>query len=279
MKNRKESIAWLVVVILALNAGMSCRAQLTTQFQQDAYLKGFFPKHTISFVLGAENGMIRDEMFSPLNYRSNGGTLGLGYSGSTRYGDLISVDLELRTLDLETPVSDQFLSAQFQLNMEAAFLRKIATDQIRGREFFIGVDFHSNTNLIAYEDEYTLSSSDSYVSHRGLGVQALSRNRFKKNTVSVQFSLPVLGMIYRSPYNLFNKEQEGEQLLSYVFSNGKFGTVNQYFNPSASASISRPLWGIFHVMAGYEFSYLRSTVNKSVTDYQGRLILATTINF
>ena len=171
------------------------------------------------------------------------------------------------------------MADQLQLNFEAAYLFNVITDNQRGCKLFVGADFHSNGNLVVYEDEFTLSNSGSYVSHRGLGVQALRRGSFKKNIINLHFKLPVVGKVYRSPYNLLDKTINDDQIFSYIYTYGEFGAVHNYFNPSFSASVSRPIIRNWYFTAGYEFSYLKSTVNKTITDYQGRLMLATSIKF
>ena len=233
----------------------------------------------LSVALGNSTGLVKDEVFSPLNYQSSGGTLGLMYQRNTKKGHVLGLDLELKTLELKTSTSDHFIADQVQLNMELAYLIPISPNNSEKQEWLFGIDFHSNGNLINYEDPITLSSSGTYVSHRGLGLQLLQRNQFKKNRITLHAKLPIVGKVYRSPYNVFTKDMNDEQLITFLYSNGQFGSIHNYFNPSVSATISRPIIGRFFFTAGYEFDYLRSSVNQTITNYQGRLILAATFKF
>lgn len=237
------------------------------------------PLNELSFVFGNTTGLVKDEVFSPLNYQSSGGTLGLIYQRNTKKGRVLALELELKTLELKTPVSDHFLADQVQLNMEAAYLMPLFSSTSEKQAWFFGVDIHSNGNLINYEDQITLSSSGTYVSHRGLGIQILRRNQFKKNSITFHAKLPVVGKVYRSPYNVFTKDMNDEQLITFLYSHGQFGSIHNYFNPSVSANISRPIVGRVFFTAGYELDYLKSSVNQSITNYQGRLTLAATLKF
>ena len=237
------------------------------------------PGNELTFRLGSVHGVVNDQLYSPLNYKKDGGTLSLNYQRFTKKGDLFTALIDLQTLELNTDASPHFMSDQLKLNFEAAYLFNVITDNERGCTLFVGADFHSNGNLIVYEDEFTLSNSGSYVSHRGLGFQALRRGSFKKNIINLHFKLPVIGKVYRSPYNLLDKTVDDDQLFSYIYTYGEFGAVHNYFNPSLSATISRPVFRKWYLTAGYEFNYLKSTVNRTITDYQGRLILATSIKF
>lgn len=237
------------------------------------------PSHELSFVYGNTTGLVKDEVFSPLNYQSSGGTLGLIYQRNTKKGSVLALELELKTLELKTPVSDHFLADQVQLNMEAAYLIPLFSNTTEKQAWFFGVDIHSNGNLINYEDPITLSSSGTYVSHRGLGLQMLRKNQFKKNSITFHVKLPVVGKVYRSPYNVFTKDMNDEQLITFLYSHGQFGSVHNYFNPSVSATVSRPIGGRIFITAGYELDYLKSSVNQSITNYQGRLTLAATLKF
>lgn len=237
------------------------------------------PENELTFHLGSVNGVTNDQMFSPLNYKKDGGAIGINYQRITKRGDLFNALIDLKTLELNTGASSHFMADQLQLNFEAAYLFNVITDNERGCKLFVGADFHSNGNLIVYEDEFTLSNSGSYVSHRGLGFQALRRGSFKKNIINMHFKLPVIGKVYRSPYNLLDKTIDDDQIFSYIYTYGEFGAVHNYFNPSFSATVSRPIIRKWYFTAGYEVNYLKSTVNKPITDFQGRLILATSIKF
>lgn len=237
------------------------------------------PKNELTFQLGSAKGVVKDQLYSPLNYKNDGGTIGINLQRVTKNGDLFTAMIDLRTLEINSDASTHFMADQLRMTMEAAYLFNVFTDPNRDCKLFVGADFHSNGNLIVFEDEYTLSNSGSYVSHRGLGVQALRRGSFKKNIINLHFKLPVIGKVYRSPYNLLDKNINDDQLFSYMYTYGEFGSVHNYFNPSLSATVSRPIIKNWYFTAGYEFNYLKSTVNRTVTDYQGRLILATSIKF
>lgn len=233
----------------------------------------------LTLMLGNSQGVVKDEVFSPLNYQSNGGTIGINYQRNTKNGNLFLAEMDLKTLEIETDVSRFFLAEQVQLNMEVGYLFKISKHSRKNRTLFVGFDVHSNGNLINYEDEITLSNSGTFVSHRGLGFQALQQIKYKKNEIDFHLKLPVIGKVYRSPYNVFTKNMNDEQIFTFLYTNGEFGALHNYFNPSLRASISRPLLGRLHFSLGYELDYLKSSVNKTITSFQGRLLFATTFKF
>lgn len=231
----------------------------------------------VTISLGSVQGLVKDELYSPLNYKSDGGTLGLNYQKLTKKRHLFAVDIELQTLEIKTNVSEFFIADQVKLNIEIAYLISISSS--KNSRLFVGPDLHSNGALINFEDDFTLSNSGTFVSHRGLGAQVLHRSRFKKNTIHIHGKLPLVGKVYRSPYNLFTKDLNDEQLFSFLYTNGELSTVHNYFNPSVATTISRPLFRNIHFTAGYELNYLYSSVNKSITNYQGRFIFATIFKF
>lgn len=233
----------------------------------------------LEFAFGSANGLIKDEVFSPLNYKSSGGTLSLHYSRNTKRDHVFLLSVDLQTLEMSTNVSDQFGSDLVKLNMEDAYLFRLNSTDFRNTSIFLGVDFHSNGNLITYEDEYTLSSSGTYVSHRGIGLQALASHAFKKNAVDLRVKLPVIGKVYRSPYNQFTKTMNDEQLFAFIYKNGDFGAIHNFLNPSVAASISRPLIGKLDIRLGYEIEYLKSSVYQPITNFQGRFLIATSFKF
>ncbi len=233
----------------------------------------------LELALGNANGLIKDEVFSPLNYKSSGGTLSLHYSSNTKRDHLFLLSVDLQTLEMSTNVSDQFGSDLVKLNMEAAYLFRLKAHSDRYTRYYLGFDIHSNGNLITYEDEYTLSNSGTYVSHRGVGIQALTTHSLKKNTVHLRFKMPVIGKVYRSPYNQFTKTMNDDRLFAFIYTNGELGAIHNFFNPSVAASISRPLAGKLHVRLGYEIEYLKSSVHQSITNLQGRFLIATSFKF
>jgi hypothetical protein len=216
-------------------------------------------------------------MFSPLNYSSSGGTLGLDYTRHIRSGYRLTAELDLKTNEIETDVSDLFLADQFQWGAEFAVLKQIRTAS-PSWQLFIGGDLHARSSFINYEDPFTLSSSLVYVSHRGLGLQAAALHTFKGFELIGHFKLPVVGSVFRTPYNGFSEDLD-EAGLSFMFTHGGFGSLHNYLAPTMSATISRPLFSWFSFSVGWEVNYLRSTIRKPVSELQSHLTFSTTFKF
>lgn len=234
-------------------------------------------KNELTIRYGMVHGVVKDQMYSPLNYSSTGGTLGLKYTRNTKRSNILTVSIDLKTNEVETDVSDAFLADQIQWSAEIAFLKKLS-DRSMKWNFFIGGDIHARSSFIKYEDPLTLSSSLVYVSHRGLGLQALTERYFRRNTVSAIFKLPVAGSVFRTPYSGYSEDLD-DAGLSFMFTHGQFGSLHNYFAPTLRLSATNHTLRWLDITAGYELNYLKSNIRKSITEMQGHFVLSTTIKF
>ncbi len=234
-------------------------------------------KNNLTLRYGMIHGVVKDQMYSPLNYSSTGGTLGLNYTRSTNRNNLLSIILGLKTNEVETNVSDAFLADQIQWNAEISFLKKLKKQSGKWN-LYLGGDLHARSSFINYDDPVTLSSSLAYVSHRGLGLQALAIRHFEKNSISTHFKLPIAGSVFRTPYSGYSEDLD-EAGLSFMFTHGKFGSLHNYFAPTIGVSASNHTLRWLDLTAGYEINYLRSDLRETVTEMQGHFILTTTFKF
>lgn len=237
------------------------------------------PVNELSLRYGISNGVIKDQLFSPLNYKTSGGSIGINYRRTTRKNNFVLAQAEIRTYELTTEISPAFRADQLQMNLEIAFLKQLTSNHAPGGRWFLGFDVHSNGNLIVWEDDVTLSSSGTYVSHRGLGLQAMYENQLFNNKLTLYAKLPLIGKAYRSPYNVFDKTLDDDALFSYLYTYGEFGSIHNYLNPTLSANYSIPVFKKLTFTAGYELNYLKSSLQKTITDFNGRIMLATTFTF
>lgn len=252
---------------------------VTTVFaQEDEMLHRNF-----SIAVGARHTRFMDEAFSHERsiYRGTSFQTGVGYqkmSSKYFFTSELLVSTGRASATIERPGATL---VYVQLN--GAYARRASNYKTFGTSntFYVGGELMSSNHAIHNIDvlqEATIQSAHTFnffvFQHTTLS---------DRNALQLSVSLPLVGFIKRSSLDgEANQElvkQYEENIISVLFKQSSFTTINPFRLPQVTASFVRHLGATADLLVKYQFQFVKNTEIPPITLYGNSLLIGLRINF
>jgi hypothetical protein len=184
-------------------------------------------KNTIALDFGYNQGVVKDLIFSPLNYTQGGKIMGLNYQkNSTNEKNKIEAGLHLSTGKLNTDASDYFKASYLLATFDASFLRKIHASNDAKLSYFVGGEYKTSFQLSSWKSLEIFS----FIATHGFAIKGLVAYKLnEKQQLESSLAIPIMQNLVRPPYN-GNDEfvTDNQDNFIKLATTGKFTTLNKY---------------------------------------------------
>ena len=156
-------------------------------------------KNYIGIFGGNNQGFLKDQIFSNLNYTGNGYLVELNYRHLKPNGkNLIEVNLSYSSGKLKTNDIDYFTSSYILANVNMAYLRKLTNQENNKFNVFLGAKYKTQIQYLDWNNQTTFS----FIATHGLSIQTNILYKIKsKHIIETALSIPVFQVLVRPPYN------------------------------------------------------------------------------
>lgn len=267
-------IATRIIAICIVLAVLSC--EVSAQHQAEF-------KKNLSIGFGATHYRFIDEGFSHHRTQYNGTafSMNLGYQTCTPVY-FFNVDVQGSRGDI-VAVNQKLKGSINYVQLAASYARHARDYQIKGipSAFYIGGQLRSANYVI--EDLENLEEASATFA------QTLDLFLFQRMSISEKHSLemavafPVAGFLKRARYDGgANQDLEGayqDDLLSAIFSNGKFMLINPFSMPQFDLGYVHHLTRRTDVSFKYEFNYFRNNFDRPINLFSNSLVAGVRFKF
>ena len=209
-------------------------------------------RNQLTLTVGAHHGYVKDQNFSPLNYRAGGLRFGLGYGRTTKSGHLVSAELGLGLTKLKSNVSKYNTTDRYLIDLSFGYLRKVGSTE-GNRQIRLGGKYRSYIDVSIFEGAEAIS----FFALHGFELAGDAAWRTgDRHRVKVTGSLPVFGLLVRPPYTGWDKFiSDNDTALLRILTRGEWTSLNNFTGLRASVGWEYRLNDRWKLEAGYGFSY------------------------
>jgi hypothetical protein len=213
-------------------------------------------KNYIGFNIGYNQGYLKDEVFSPLNYSEGGKLFGLMYkrqNPTKKY--VFETNILFGTGKLKTVASDFFKSGYLLAFVDLSYLKKISTIKAKNLSFYIGGQYQSQLQYLDWKSRETFS----FTATHGINIRTLANYTInKKSTIQSSVAIPIFQILVRPPYNGINEFiSANEDNTIKLITTGKTTTLNKYFAINWQTMYNYNFSKRFGLCAAYTMRYQR----------------------
>lgn len=213
-------------------------------------------KNQIGVFGGYNQGFLKDQIFSNLNYTENGYLIGLHHRHNKPNGkNLIETNLTFSSGKLKTNYSDFFTSSYIWANINLAYLRKLTTLKNKNINIYLGAKYKTQIQYLDWNNQ----TSFSFLATHGLSLQTVIFYDIKpKHSIETALSIPIFQVLVRPPYNGIDNfiTTNQDKTVKLIFT-GKPTTINKYFAINWTANYHYDINKRFELKLGYTFNYER----------------------
>jgi hypothetical protein len=150
-------------------------------------------RHQLTLTVGAHHGYVKDQNFSPLNYRASGLRFGLGYGRTTKSGHQLSAELGLGLTKLKSRASKYHTTDRYLIDLSFGYLRAVGATE-GDRRVRLGGKYRSYGDISIFEGAEAIS----FFALHGFELAGDATWRTgDRHRLKVAGSLPVLGLLVR----------------------------------------------------------------------------------
>jgi hypothetical protein len=213
-------------------------------------------KNHIGVFVGYNQGFLKDQLFSNLNYTENGYLSALQYRHLKPNGkNLIETNLLFSSGKLKTNYAAFFTSSYILANINLSYLRKLPNLKSKKINIYLGAKYKTQIQYLDWNNQ----TSFSFIATHGLSLQTVIFYFIKpKHTIETGLSIPFFQLLVRPPYNGIDNfiTTNQDNTVKLIFT-GKPTTVNNYFAINWNINYKYEINKRFDLKLGYTFNYER----------------------
>lgn len=240
--------------------------------------RDFNLKNNIGIDLGYNQGYIKDNNYSPLNYTQSGIKTSLKYN---RYfpncKNIIaaSIDFNLGKMNYEKIIF--FKTDYYSGALNLSYLRKIATIQKNKFNFYLGVQYNTRILFIGWKG----TEAFSYIGVHGLSSQfSMYYYIHPRHLLSTIISVPILQVLARPPYNGRNDYIiENQDNPTKILFKGKVSSLHNYLALDWHTKYTYNISRRFNITLAYELIYQKSKETSLLIQLQNNIVTGLQIKF
>jgi len=256
----------LLVLLLAFAPALSA--------QDAATYAGYH--NAITLTVGLNRGLFRDENFSPLNYRSGGNQLGLGYVRTNKNGHRITADVNFGLNGMSPGFELPDNLTRFQVDLSVGYLRAVS-DPRSDHQNYVGVKFRSRLDLSIY----AYYESVTFYALHGFEIAAETERKVA-NRLQLRggASLPVFGLLSRPPYSGWDKFiADNSDNIPKVITRGDWLTIGSFLGLRGHLGLAYEAGKHWKVESRYSLAYYTTKRLDPVRMLDHTFSFNTTLNF
>ena len=213
-------------------------------------------KNHIGVLGGYNQGFLKDQIFSNLNYTEDGYLVGLHYRHLKPNGkNLIEANLSFSSGKMKTNYADFFTSSYILANINLAYLRTLPNLKNKKMSIYLGAKYKTQIQYLDWNNQ----TSFSFLATHGLSLQTVILYDIKpKHSVETGLSIPFFQLLVRPPYNGIDNfiTSNQDNTVKLIFT-GKPTTINKYFGINWTSNYKYEINKRFELQLGYIFNYER----------------------
>jgi hypothetical protein len=225
---------------------------------------------------GFNQGFLKDQIFSNLNYTENGFLVILDYRHLKPNGNnLIESNVFFSSGKLKTNNIDFFTSSYIMANIKLAYLRKLHSHKNNKFASHLGIKYKTQIQYLDWNNQ----TSFSFIATHGLSIQTNIFYKIKpKHNIETALSIPVFQVLVRPPYNgIDNFITDNQNNTFKLIFTGKPTSLNKYFAINWETNFKYEISKRFELKLGYTLNYERVFETHKFTQLQNQI--TTGINF
>ena len=225
---------------------------------------------------GFNQGFLKDQIFSNLNYTENGYLVDLQYSNYTpNRNNLIEANVNFSSGKLKTNNIDFFTSSYILANVNLVYLRKLPNHKSQYFSSYLGVNYKTRVQYLDWNNQTAFS----FIATHGLSVQTnLFYNIKPKHSIESALSIPVFQVLVRPPYNgIDNFITDNQDNTFKLIFTGKPTSLNKYFAINWGTHYKYAISEQFELKLGYTLNYERVFETQEFIQLQNQIMAG--INF
>jgi hypothetical protein len=232
----------------------------------------------IGIEVGYDQGYLKDQIFSFLNYSQIGIVVGLNYlyykpNGNYRIQSSFSFGLG----NLKTEVSDFFESSYIMANFQLDYLRKLPFIKKERLCIYIGPEYRTQLNYLDWDDLSTFS----YLATHGIAIKALGTYQLStRSNIQSSISIPFFQSLVRPPYNGIDEFViANTNNVSNILFTGKASSFNKYLGVNWQTNLRFDISKRFELMVNYYMLYQRVFDDQKFIQLNNQFTIGTNFKF
>ena len=234
-------------------------------------------KNKLYFTLGVNQGYLKDQAFSPLNYKEGGLRASLGYSRASSEKSLLNVNLSFSLNEMQSDASEYFDTNYLNGTLDINYLRNLF--QFNNQwHLYLGGELSGHYHIINYNE----LDAFSFVMAHSIGLKVHSVYQINaQHELSSGISWPILSLVVRPPYNGFDEklDENEDKPLRLITEGGKLRGFSDYFVITWNLNYLYNFSKRFSLNAGYTLHFQKLAVGSSFTHFQNQLTTGITYHF
>ena len=230
---------------------------------------------SLNLTLGFNNGLLKDENFSPLNYSHSGLLYGIEYL-KVNNENKFATSVDYYNSILETDVSGNFEADLTIVNFKASYQWSIKNINSK-LKLHIGGELHASVNYINYNDKDAYSFLAAY----SLNLKpSITYNFNNKNSINSSFSFPLIGFLVQPPYNGFDEQlEDNEDKPLKLLTDGEVTLPNKYFSFNWNVKYMFKIGKKINPFVKYQFNYQQASKSHSFKQVINQVTLGLNYKF
>jgi len=231
----------------------------------------------IGLEIGYNQGYLKDDNFSALNYKESGLLYSLSYTNQNPDGKgVFNVDMDFSLGKLKTSVSEDFMSAITIANLEVSYVRKLKTKD-NHISLYLGGQYNSYLQILDWKD----FESFSFLATHGIGIKGLLAYHLdSKQKLTASLFIPVFQDLVRPPYNGINETIiENQDNTVKLIGTGKPSSFNTYVAFDLKFNYSYSISSRYDLATTYLLRYQNVSETNTVKHLENQLTVGLNYKF
>jgi hypothetical protein len=232
----------------------------------------------IGIEVGYDQGYLKDQIFSILNYSQGGILVGLNYLYYKPNGNYrIQSKFSFGSGNLKTDVSDFFQSTYIAANFQLDYLRKLPFVKKERLCMYIGAQYRTQLNYFDWDDLSTFS----YLATHGLAIKALGTYQLStRSNIQSSISIPIFQSLVRPPYNGIDEFViANTNNVSKILFTGNASSFNKYLAVNWQTNFRFDISKRFELMVNYNMLYQRVFDDQKFIQLNNQFTIGTNFKF
>ncbi|AWW00555.1 hypothetical protein [Arcticibacterium luteifluviistationis] len=217
---------------------------------------------SLSLDLGVNKGYFKDNVFSPVNYRSSGTAFGVEYRKVKQNNDIFLAKFSGAISTLNSDFSSYFITDDYQVNLELGYLKNVRNKALSVN---VGGQLHSYINADLFDGTEAIT----FFSNHSLEAAAILNYTFKtKHSFESKLSIPLVAYMVRPQYSGWDKyisDNSDKAAKIILYDRGKFTSLNDFKAINWQAKYSYQLGPKMAVGLSYQFRYYSTEIPGKTT--------------
>jgi hypothetical protein len=232
----------------------------------------------IGIEVGYDQGYLKDQIFSLLNYSQGGILVGLNYLYYKPNGNYrVQSKFSFGSGNLKTNVSDFFESTYIAANFQLDYLRKLSFIKKERLCIYVGAQYRTQVNYFDWNDLSTFS----YLATHGIAIKALGTYQLStRSNIQSSVSIPFFQSLVRPPYNGIDEFViANTNNLSKILFTGNASSFNKYLSVNWHSSFRFDISKRFELMVSYSMLYQRVFDDQKFIQLKNQFTIGTNFKF